>query len=63
MEPIPHFALPEEDFTCIPLRTFPSALLAKFILKPRLEKLSYPDFTTLQVAKMMSKEPPTVEYL
>ncbi|CAD7092282.1 unnamed protein product [Hermetia illucens] len=62
METVLYFTLPEEDFACIPLRTFLSTLLANVFLKPILDMLSDPDFLNLQVARLFSKETPPVEY-
>lgn len=53
METILYFTLPEEDFTCIPLRTFLSTLLANVVCKPIIDMLSEPDFINLQVAKLV----------
>lgn len=54
METVLYFTLPEEDFACIPLRTFLSTLLANVACKPIIDLLSDPDFINLQVAKMVS---------
>lgn len=53
METVLYFTLPEEDFACIPLRTFLSTLLANVFLKPILDMLSDPDFLNLQVARLV----------
>lgn len=54
METVLYFTLPEEDFACVPLRTFLSTLLANVACKPIIDLLSDPDFINLQVAKMVS---------
>lgn len=54
METVLYFTLPEEDFACIPLRTFLSTLLANVVCKPIIDMLSEPDFLNLQVAKIVS---------
>lgn len=54
METVLYFTLPEEDFACIPLRTFLSTLLANVVCKPIIDMLSEPDFINLQVAKSVS---------
>lgn len=51
METVLYFTLPEEDFACIPLRSFLSTLLANVVCKPIIDMLSEPDFINLQVAK------------
>lgn len=51
METVLYFTIPEEDFACIPLRTFLSTLLANVVCKPIINMLSEPDFLNLQVAK------------
>lgn len=54
METILYYTLPEEDFACIPLRTFLSTLLANVVCKPILDLLSDPDFINLQVARLVN---------
>ncbi|XP_055377487.1 sorting nexin-13-like isoform X2 [Condylostylus longicornis] len=61
-ETILYFTLPEEDFACIPLRTFLSTLLANVVLKPFLKMVSDPDFINLEVAKLIAKDTLPVEY-
>lgn len=55
METILYFTLPEEDFSCIPLRSFLTSLLANVVCKPVIDMLSEPDFINLQVAKSVKK--------
>lgn len=52
-ETILYFTLPDEDFACLPLRTFLSTLLANVVFKPVLDMLSDPDFVNLQVARLV----------
>lgn len=52
-ETILYFSLPEEDFACLPLRTFLATLLANVVFKPLLDMLSDPDFLNLQVARLV----------
>ncbi|XP_031625971.1 sorting nexin-13 isoform X2 [Contarinia nasturtii] len=61
METVLYFTIPEDDFACIPLRMFLSTLLANVVCKPVIDLLSEPDFINLQVAKSLTKEPPTSE--
>ncbi|XP_055308678.1 sorting nexin-13 isoform X2 [Sitodiplosis mosellana] len=61
METVLYFTIPEEDFACIPLRMFLSTLLANVVCKPVIDMLSEPDFINLQVAKSLTKEPPSSE--
>lgn len=49
-----YFSLPEEDFACLPLRTFLATLLANVVFKPLLDMMSDPDFLNLQVARLVS---------
>ncbi|XP_055676635.1 sorting nexin-13-like [Lutzomyia longipalpis] len=63
METVLYFTLPEEDFACLPLRTFLCTLLANVVVKPALEMLADPDFMNLQVARLFNKEPPPGEFL
>ncbi|XP_059621680.1 sorting nexin-13-like isoform X2 [Phlebotomus argentipes] len=63
LETVLYFTLPEEDFACLPLRTFLCALLANVVVKPALEMLADPDFINLQVARLFTKEPPPGEFL
>lgn len=63
METVLYFTLPEEDFACLPLRTFLCTLLANVVVKPALEMLADPDFINLQVARLFVKEPPPGEFL
>ncbi|GAB0088139.1 sorting nexin-13-like [Sergentomyia squamirostris] len=63
METVLYFTLPEEDFACLPLRTFLCTLLANVVVKPAIEMLSDPDFINLQVARLFVKEPPPGEFL
>lgn len=51
METVLYFTLPEEDFSCLPLRTFLSTLLINIVVKPLLNMISEPDFINLQVTK------------
>lgn len=53
METVLYFTLPEEDFTCVPLRTFLSTLLANVVCKPIIDMLSEPDVINLQIAKLV----------
>lgn len=53
METILYYTLPEEDFACLPLRSFLSTLLANVVCKPILDLLSDPDFINLQVARLV----------
>lgn len=51
METVLYFTLPDEDFACLPLRTFLSTLLTNIVVKPLLNMISEPDFVNLQVTK------------
>lgn len=62
METMLYFTLPAEDFACTPLRTFLATLVANVVLKPVVDMLSDPDFLNLQLARLVSKEPPPSEY-
>lgn len=53
-EAILYFSLPEEDFACLPLRSFLATLLANVVFKPVLDMISDPDFVNLQVARLVS---------
>lgn len=61
METILYFTLPEEDFACLPLRSFLTTLLANVVCKPALGMLADPDFINLQVARLVAKEPPQAD--
>ena len=54
METCLYYTLPEEDYACVPLRTFLSTLLANVVCKPILDILSDPDFINLQLARLVS---------
>lgn len=56
METILYFTLPEEDFACMPMRTFLATLLANVIGKPLIEMLSDPDLINLQIARLVTQK-------